>query len=323
VAATCRFLAARVLQSTGHLSAAEERLAPVLAAGPSRIQPFAEVWMGFLRLHQGRHQDALRHLAVADLARRGPAPHAGIYVDQVRAHALQLAGRPLEALAAVQRMDRAVAEEHADRFAGRALVYRAWILRTLGAPEAGEVLEQARELARAAGNPEPYGQGTLDLAMLRLDGGDLNGAAALLAEAAALTADGRVSNGWRIDIRRRWLEGRLALAAGDRGAARQAAADVLARSERDGLRRYRVLAALLDAQARHRTGAAPAEALLAAVHALAEVARPEAWQLTARLARDVGSAELRRLAERRVEAVAATAGPYAAQVRAAARRLLG
>jgi hypothetical protein len=56
---------------------------------------------------------------------------------------------------------------------------------------------------------------------------------------------------------------------------------------------------------------------------LSEGAPLESWWLVGELARDTAEPRFRALADQRVAALVAGAGPYAEQLRAAAHRLLG
>jgi hypothetical protein len=93
---------------------------------------------------------------------------------------------------------------------------------------------------------------------------------------------------------------------------------VRAEAARMGLQRYRVISAVLLAEARYRAGEPVTPASVAAdVEALDEVAILESWWLTATLARASGVDEWRKLAERRVARLAAGVGDHAATLQRA------
>ncbi|HTW20906.1 MAG TPA: BTAD domain-containing putative transcriptional regulator [Mycobacteriales bacterium] len=310
---TCQFLAAKALHTTGRLVECEQRLRAAADAAPaSPLRPFVVIWTGFLHLHRGDVEHAEACLAEETAARRAPFPFSGVYADQITAHAQVLFGRPLHALAITERMAAAVQDQHADRFTGRAEVYRGWVLSLLGAPEAGDALAAARELASSAGAREPYGQGTLDLAALLLRADRLDEAAALLDEVGALLEGGPISNGWRIDLRRRYISGCLALAAGDLGSATATAGEVHQRATAEGMHRHAALADALRTRVRLLSGSdVPADGLASLAHTLHNVARPEAWLLTARLAAAARNDRLAALARSWADDWRRAAGGYA------------
>jgi DNA-binding SARP family transcriptional activator len=323
---TSQYLAVKVLHTRGQLTEALARLAPIADAPMrSRIAPFARAWRCLAHLQLGHVADAAADLDESARARVAPVPYAPLYLGQFETHLLALQGRPLDALAAADRLSAAVAEQNALRFVGRAEVYRGWALSLLCAPAAVEALEQARAAARAAGNPEPLGQGSLDLAAWWLDHDDADAAASVLGEVDdVLDAGGLVSNAWRIELRAHYLRGRLALLRGDRDAAAEAAAAVIARSRRDAIDRYEVLGALLAAEVAATAGeAVEVQRVTARLPELASVARPEAWRIAARLGRALRSDALLGWSESRVAELLATAGPHAEDVRRAATRLTG
>lgn len=322
---TCQYLAAKVLHTQGHISEAEKRLAPMTQA-PMRsvMASFSRTWRGFVHIHRGHVDAAARDLAGSDAARRAPVPYAPLYVDQFLAHLAGLDGRPLDVLTIADRWRNAVSDQDALRFAGRAEVYRGWALSLLCEPSALDSLEEARDLSRSAGNPEPLGQASLDIAGIHLDNGDVAAATKLLDEVGnILAAGGQVSNGWRIELRSNYLRGRLALLSGDPAGAAAAADAVVSRARADHIDRYEVLGLLLAIEARalagERISAGEAAVLLPQLLA---AARPEAWRVTARLGAALQSDALLAWSSERVEELASRSGPYADQVRSAAAAAL-
>lgn len=320
IRATCALLSGRALYARGHLHEAEQRLAPVVAdpSSPRASRAFASVWLGMLHTQRGDVDRAETDLAEASLAEQAPMPFASLYVAQVRIHHGVLAGRAEQVLALANRWEQQVEAHGAGRFLGRAGVYRGWALATLADPAAREVSEAACAAAAAAGNREPFGQGTLDLAELALREGRLEAAAAALADAEPIGRDREVSSAWRIDLRRRYLAGRLALEQGDCAAAREHAASVVDTCSSLNIERYAVLARLLDVHARARAGErVDVEEIAGDLARLPAVAAPESWRLAAELARELDSVQVRRSAEQWLEWQIERAPRHARQLAAA------
>lgn len=315
---SCQYLAAKVLHTRGHITQAEQRLASMAAAPTrSRMATFAGTWRALIHLHRGHVAAAGRDLAGSATARLAPVPYAPLYIDQFGAHLAALDGRPLEALEIADRLRDAAREQHALRFFGRAEVYRGWALSLLCDPSAADALEEAREVSRAAGNPEPLGQGSLDLAALHLDQGRLDAAASVLSAVdEIIAAGGQVSNGWRIELRARYLRGRLAAQSGDPSGAAEAAAAVVRRAREDAMERYEVLGSLLALEAAAAAGKSiPVDDIDALLPRLRAVARPEAWRLGARLGRATGLRSLLAWSSERAEELARQAGPHGERIR--------
>jgi hypothetical protein len=197
------------------------------------------------------------------------------------AQALGMLGRVGEALAELDAVDKAAADQRTVRFAARADNCRAWILRNLGDADAADARNRAahdRSLG-AVGMREPVADALLGLADGRLRAGDPAAARELLARVAVETAVPH-SFAWRHELRAALLAGRCAVVDGDRAAAVKAADHVLARAVDLGLPRYQVLARLLGA----RAGAVDPERAEPDVMALDRVAPLEAAWLTAELA---------------------------------------
>ena len=101
------------------------------------------------------------------------------------------------------------------RFAGRGVNFGGWVLRNVGA--ADEALErhlEALEIAGQHGGLELAIAAREDLAEDAIGRSDLDGAAARLAEADSMLG-GDLVFGWRLELKLRMLQGRLALAGGD------------------------------------------------------------------------------------------------------------
>jgi hypothetical protein len=120
--------------------------------------------------------------------------------------------------------------------------------------------------------------------------------------------------GWRHELRARLIEGRCALADGDRVAAAAAADDVRIEAERLGLPRYVTFSRILGAQAFQRG----IDAVEPDIRALDRLAPLEAWWLTAALADAFEVPAWRELAAERVDRLTREAGDYGAVLRDAA-----
>ncbi|MCA1844508.1 MAG: AAA family ATPase [Actinobacteria bacterium] len=316
VRAGCLTLGGRIRHSQGDVAGAASRLGEAAGLAQGSMLTVASVWLGALRVHQGRTGEALELLRPA--TRPGPAlvhPFAAVHSHLASGHALALAGRASEALGAFAAADAEMAHQGSTRFAGRTGNYRAWVLRNLGAgEEAVELNLAALEAAERGGHQEALAHALLDLADAHLLRGDLDGAAALL-DRARSQPPGFV-NQWRSDLRARLLGARLALALG-------AAEDAWAGAEgvRNDARaleapRYVALARLLQARSRPPAGEPDdleeVDRVLGEIGALAGL---EAWWLTAELAADLGVDQWSATADRRLGALVARAGDHAGTLR--------
>jgi tetratricopeptide (TPR) repeat protein len=327
LAAGCWCLAGRTLLTLGRLDEALDRVSEAADLATGRMRAVTAVWRAqTLSLRDGGTEAyRLASGATAASARNDPA------VEPYRALALGRAAtdldRPYEALQAFDHLADVVERQQLGRFLGRADNYRSWVLRNLGADaEAAQASAAAWDLVgqvRDIGHAEAHSHAALDHADAALRLGDLGTAQSWLDRMAAAPTSAHVMR-WRIDLRHELLRGRWALAAGDAAQAAELADRVAAESTRIGVPRYTRLAEALAARAALATGdAVDLEALEGTALALAEGAPLESWWLVAELAQDTGEARFRALAEQRVQALLAGAGPYADHLRTAAHRLLG
>ena len=322
VRVSCLALSGWSSLAVGDIGTAEQRLTTALTEADASAQ-LPSVWLGFLRLNQGRSAEALSLVRPGTghglAAYRFPNGYSGM----AAALSLGMLGRPEEALAALDVLDRDIARMGAKRWPARSANIRGWVLRNVGAgAEADDFNGQGVELAAAIGLDEGVANGELDLATGRLLAGDLDAAAAHLDRADRL-ADRPHAFGWRHQLRARLLRARLALSAGNPETAEEIASSLVADTVPLGTVRYEIQARLVAAQARARS-ASPCD--LAEVAALLDklphVAGLEAWWLTAEVADVFGVDQWRALAGRRVAELAARAGDRAETLsRAAARRL--
>lgn len=311
VRAGCLALAGRIRHSRGDVVGADRRLSQAVEFATGPMVPLSSMWLGALRVHQGRPDEALDLLSPA--TRPGPAlghPFAVVYAHLARGHALALKGHASDALAAFDAASAEIARQQADRFAGRPENYRAWVLRNLGADEEAEELNaRALESAQYRGYAEATAHALLDLAESHLWRGALDQAAALVDQVGSLGTE--FVNRWRADLRSRLLSARLALASGSFHEASGLALEVGEDARRLSASRYVVLARLVQARGRFAAGE-PEDVDEVGRHLvrLAEVAGMEAWWLTAELAAEAGVDAWRVVAESHLATLVGGAGRY-------------
>jgi len=322
--ARCLAVGGRTRHAAGDLAQAELLLGEAfsLATGQERVT--AAAWLGVLRAHQSRPDEALGLLRPAARGQVG-VEHTSATLHSLlfTGHAHALAGRPEQALAALTRYTAEVQRRQVPRFAGRAVNFAGWVLRNIGA--ADEALDHHHEALDAAardGTAEVTIAALEDLAEHCLDAGDLDGAQARLAQARALLR-GDLVFGWRLDLKHKLLSARLDLR---RGAAEQAlgtASDLAGRAAWLGIPRYTSAAQLLRHQAARALGLpTDPDEIAADLDRIDAAVAIEAWWWTGELAADFASPAWLHLAAERAERLASQAGSYADGMRrAAARRL--
>jgi DNA-binding SARP family transcriptional activator len=325
VRARCLTVAGRILHAAGELARAEVQLreAMALAEGPDRVT--AAAWLGVLRAHQSRPEDAL------SLLRAAARGHVGVEHTSATMHALlftghahAIAGRPAQALAAFARHTAEVERRHVPRFAGRGINFSGWVLRNIGArDEAAGCHAQALDAARGHGTPEVVIAVLEDLAEMRVDAGDADGAQPLLAEASALLT-GDLVFGWRLRLKRELIAGRLALLRGDAELALSTAEDLNQSASALSIPRYASAAQILRHRARHALGLpAPPESVAADLDRLERSVAIEAWWWTGDVAADLGVPEWLDRAAAQAARLAEEAGRHADSLRREADRRLG
>jgi DNA-binding SARP family transcriptional activator/tetratricopeptide (TPR) repeat protein len=322
--ARCLAAGGRTHHAAGDLARAELLLGEAfsLAEGADRVA--AAGWLGVLRAHQSRVEEALALLRPAARGQIG-VEHTSATMHSLlfTGHAHALAGRPAQALDALARYTAEVERRQVPRFAGRAVNFAGWVLRNLGAGE--EALDhhhQALEAGQGQGTADVTIAALEDLAEQCLESGDPDGARARLAEASALL-QGNLVFGWRLRLKHQLLTGRLALLAGDGERALAQARELEARAAALGVPRYTSVARLLAHRANHALGGpADPDAVAADLDLLDGAAAIEAWWWTCDLAGDFAQAAWRDRAADRAARLARGAGGYADGLLAAADRRL-
>lgn len=322
VRTSCLALAGWVSLAVGDLSGSEARLTSAVGDVPEGSGSLAEAWLGWLRTNQGRPEETLR--LVRPGTGKGLAAYRfpNAYAQMAATMALAMLGRADDALVTLDALAADVARMGAQRWTPRPLNLRGWIVRNLGEiGEADELNQAAMEAARAQGLAEPLANALLDLASGRLLVGDLDGAGALLDE-AALLGDVEHAFRWRHQLRGRLLRARLDLALGRTDVALAGAEHLAADAASLGTPRYEVQARLVAATAAHRAErVVDLDQVDGLLSRLGEVAGLEGWWITAATARAFGVGAWEDLARRRVAALAMHAGGYASALRRSAQSL--
>jgi DNA-binding SARP family transcriptional activator/tetratricopeptide (TPR) repeat protein len=322
--ARCLAAGGRTRHAAGDLARAEALLGEAfsLAEGADRVA--AAGWLGVLRAHQSRVDEALALLRPAARGQAGVEhTSATMHALLFTGHAHALAGRPAQALAAFARYTAEVERRQVPRFAGRAVNFAGWVLRNLGAgSEALDRHHEALEAGRGQGTADVTIAALEDLAEQDLETGDTDGAAARLAEAATLLR-GDLVFGWRLRLKHQLITARLALLRGEAEQARAEAGDLASRAAELGVPRYASVARLLAHRADHALGRPVDPAAVAAdLDLLDHSAAIEAWWWTCDMAVDFGQAAWRDRAADRAARLAREAGGYAdGLLREADRRL--
>ena len=322
--ARCLAAGGRTRHAAGDLARAELLLGEAfsLAEGADRVT--AAGWLGVLRAHQSRVDEALALLRPAARGQLG-VEHTSATLHSLlfTGHAHALAGRPAQALAAFTRYTAEVERRQVPRFAGRAVNFAGWVLRNLGAwTEALDHHQEALEVSQRQGTADVTIAALEDLAEQCLDAGDSDGAAARLAEAGALL-HGDLVFGWRLQLKHRFIAARLALLRGDAERALADASDLAARAAELGVPRYTSVARLLAHRANHALGRPVDPGVVAAdLDLLDSCVAIEAWRWTCDVAVDFAQPAWQDRAADRAARLAQGADRYAdGLLREADRRL--
>jgi DNA-binding SARP family transcriptional activator len=324
IRARCLAAGGRTRHAAGDLAQAELLLGEAfsLAEGADRVA--AAGWLGVLRSHQSRVDEALALLRPAARGQTGVEhTSATMHALLFTGHAYALAGRPVQALAALSRYTTEVERRQVPRFAGRAVNFAGWVLRNLGASaEALDHHHEALEAGQGQGTADVTVAALEDLAEHGLESGDVGAAAARLAEAGALLRADLVF-GWRLRLKHQLLTGRLALLRGEAEPARAEAGALASLAAELGVPRYASVARLLAYRADLALGRPVDPAVVAAdLDLLDRCVAIEAWWWTCDLAADFGLPAWRDRAADRAARLARDAGGYGdGLLREASRRL--
>jgi DNA-binding SARP family transcriptional activator/tetratricopeptide (TPR) repeat protein len=324
--ARCLAAGGRTRHAAGDLAGAELLLGEAfsLAEGADRVT--AAGWLGVLRAHQSRVDEALALLRPAARGQLG-VEHTSATLHSLlfTGHAHALAGRPAQALAAFTRYTAEVERRQVPRFAGRAVNFAGWVLRNLGAwTEALDHHQEALEAGRGQGTTDVTIAALEDLAEQCLDTGDPDGAAARLAQAGALL-HGDLVFGWRLQLKHRFIGARLTLLRGDAERALADAGELAARATELGVPRYTSVARLLAHRANRALGRpVDPDTVAADLDLLDRCVAIEAWRWTCDVAADFAVPAWQDRAADRAARLAQGAGRYAdGLLREADRRLGG
>jgi DNA-binding SARP family transcriptional activator len=321
----CLAVGGRTRHAAGDLAQAELLLGEAFALAEGTDRVTAAAWLGVLRAHQSRTEEALALLRPAARARVGVAHTAAtLHSLLFTGHAHAVAGRPALALDAFDRYTAEVDRRQVPRFAGRAVNFAGWVLRNLGAAEpAHERHLQALELGQVGqGIPELAIAALQDLAEECAAAGDPDGAQARLAQAGAMFT-GDLVFGWRLELKHQLLTARLALLRGDPEAALAAAGELETRAAALAVPRYVSVARVLAHRAR-RALRLPVDldAVAADLDLVEASVAVEAWWWTGEAAADFAVPAWLDLAADRAERLARQAGEHAGTLRQAAGQRL-
>ena len=324
--ARCLMVGGRIEHARGDLVAAQSLLGQGLeeARGADRVA--ASAWLGVLRAHQSRVDEALELLGPATSRVTGfEQTAATLHALLFSGHAHALAGRPASALATFAAYTAEVERRQVPRFMARGTNFSGWVLRNIGQSErAAELHREALESPDPVLGPELRVAALEDLAEDRLVAGDPDAAAEHLAQAEAAMR-GDLVFGWRLAMKLRSLQARHALVVGEAERALAAAEELSEAAERAGVPRYAGVAALLRHRARARLGdQVDHEAVEQELRLVARSVGIEAWWWAGETGADLGVDAWVGWAEDWANDLAGAAGPDGlALLKHAERRLAG
>ena len=314
----CLAVGGRTRHAAGDLAQAELLLGEAFALAEGTDRVTAAAWLGVLRAHQSKTDEALALLRPAARAQEGVAHTAAtLHSLLFTGHAHAVAGRPALALDAFARYTAEVDRRQVPRFGGRAVNFAGWVLRNLGA--AGPAHDrhlQALELGQAGqGIPELAIAALQDLAEECVQAGDADGAQDRLTQARTLLT-GDLVFGWRLELKHQLITGRLALLRGDPEAALTVASELETRAAALGVPRYVSVARVLAHRAR-RALRLPVDldAVAADLDLVEESVAVEAWWWTGEAAADFAVPAWLDVAADRAERLARQAGEHAGTLR--------
>ena len=251
----CLMAGGRIQHARGDLGAAEPLLVDALDAAVGSDRVAAAAWLGVLRAHQSRVDEAIALLRPAASARTEfEQTSATLHALLFTGHALALVGRPALALEHFDRYTVEVDRRHVPRFAARGLNFGGWVLRNVGEPTlAAERHHGALDDSAASGTREVRVAALEDLAEDRLRLGEVDAASAYL-DAAEQSLGGDLVFGWRLEMKLRLLRSRAALDVGSPEMALELARGLSADAGRVGVPRYSTVADLVAQRALHALG---------------------------------------------------------------------
>jgi DNA-binding SARP family transcriptional activator/tetratricopeptide (TPR) repeat protein len=324
VRARCLTVGGRTRHAAGDLAGAQDLLTEALGLATGADRVTASAWLGVLRTHQSRVDEAL------PLMRPAAREHVGVEHTSATLHSLlftghahALAGRPADALDWFDRYTEAVDRRDVPRFAGRGVNSAGWVLRNIGAAdEAVDKHNEALEIADRGGTVEVAIAALEDLADDGLQRGDVDAAATRLGEATSLL-HGDLVFGWRLAMKLKLLEARLALARSDYEQAAALAGQLAASAADIDVPRYFGVARLIGHRARGLLGqAVDMTAVEADLDLVDRSVAIEAWWGTGQLAADLHVPKWVDRAADSVTRLAAAAGERGPAMRATTARLL-
>jgi DNA-binding SARP family transcriptional activator len=251
----CLMIGGRTQHARGDLDAAEALLVGALDAAAGIDRAAASAWLGVLRAHQSRVDEALQLLhpaasVVTGVEQTSATLHALLFTG----HAQALAGRPAIALEQFDRYTSEVERRYVPRFAGRGVNFSGWVLRNIGESErAAELHHEALAEGDTDGKRELMIAALEDLAEDRHLAGDLAASSAHL-DAAESQLHGDLVFGWRLAMKLSLLRSRLALDSGTPELALDLAQRLARDADRVGVPRYATVARLVVDRARHALG---------------------------------------------------------------------
>src|SRR5579859_7308985 len=325
VRSRCLAVGGRTRHAAGDLAQAELLLGEAFALAEGADRVTAAAWLGVLRAHQSKTEEALALMRPAARAHEGVAHTAAtLHALLFTGHAHAVAGRPAPALDAFARYTAEVDRRQVPRFEGRAVNFAGWVLRSLGAAsEAHECHQRALELGQVGeGITELAIAARQDLAEECIQAGDQDAARKNLDQARALQK-GELVFGWRLELKHRLLTARLALLSGDPRTALSTASELAATAAALGVPRYVGVARVLAHRAR-RALQQPVDldAVAADLDLIEKAVAVEAWWWTGEAAADFAIRDWLNAAADRAERLARQAGEHAGTLRrTAARRL--
>jgi DNA-binding SARP family transcriptional activator len=321
----CLAVGGRTRHAAGDLAQAELLLGEAFALAEGTDRVTAAAWLGVLRAHQSKTEEALALMRPAARAHEGVAHTAAtLHSLLFTGHAHAVAGRPAPALDAFARYTAEVDRRQVPRFEGRAVNFAGWVLRSLGAAsEAHECHQTALELGQVGeGITELAIAALLDLAEECIQAGERDAARKNLDQARALLK-GELVFGWRLELKHRLLTARLALLSGDPRTALSTASELDATAAALGVPRYVGVARVLAHRARRALGLpVDLDAVAADLDLIEKAVAVEAWWWTGEAAADFAIRDWLNAAADRAERLARQAGEHAETLRrTAAKRL--